>query len=107
MGHIPGGYLPEELVLACGAIPLGLTNGGEHEAVQEAGAYLCRWIDPFCRAQIGYGTREGDPFYSRLDLLVVPITDNHVRGVSDVLSHYSPLPVFPYGVPHKKDPPSL
>jgi len=107
VGYTPGGYLPEELVLGCGAIPLGLIQGGEHFAVESAGAYICRWIDPFCRAQIGYGTNHDDPYYSRVDLLVVPITDNHIRSISDLLSYHTNLAVFPFGVPHKKDTPSL
>jgi len=107
VGYTPGGYLPEELVLGCGAIPLGLIQGGEPSAVESAGAYICRWIDPFCRAQIGYGTNRDDPYYSRIDLLVVPITDNHIRSISDLLSYHTNLAVFPFGVPHKKDTPSL
>ena len=61
VGYTPGGYLPEELVLASGAIPLGLIRGGDHSAVELAGAYLCRWIDTFWRAQIGYGVSGDDP----------------------------------------------
>ncbi|MGV8073338.1 MAG: 2-hydroxyacyl-CoA dehydratase subunit D [Syntrophobacteraceae bacterium] len=103
IGYTPGGYLPDELVLACGAVPLGMIRGGDHAAVENAGAYLCRWIDPFCRAQIGYGVSGNDLYYSSVDLLVVPITDNHIRGISDVLSFRTDLEVYPFGVPHKKD----
>ena len=84
-----------------------LIQGGDHAAVEEAGAYLCRWIDPFCRAQIGYGTRGDDPYYSLVDLLLVPVTDNHIRGISDILSYHTDLEVYPFGVPHKKDKASL
>ena len=52
IGYLPGGYMPEELILACGAIPLGLNSGGEHEPVMFAGAYLPRWLSTFSRAQI-------------------------------------------------------
>ena len=37
IGYTVGGYFPEELVLAAGAIPLGLIRGGDHSAVELAG----------------------------------------------------------------------
>jgi benzoyl-CoA reductase/2-hydroxyglutaryl-CoA dehydratase subunit BcrC/BadD/HgdB len=103
VGYTPGGYLPEELVLASGAVPVGLIRGGDHSAVELAGAYICRWIDTFCRAQIGYGTSGDDPYYNLLDLLIVPITDNHIRAISDILDYNTDIEVFPFGVPHTKD----
>jgi len=103
VGYTPGGYLPEELVLASGAIPICLIQGGEHSAVELAGAYICRWLDTFCRAQIGYGVSGGDPYYNIVDLLVIPITDNHIRAVSDVLDYNTDLEIFPFGIPHVKD----
>lgn len=103
VGYTPGGYMPEELVLASGAIPVGLIRGGDHSMVELSGAYICRWIDTFCRAQIGYGVSGEDPYYSLLDLLVIPITDNHMRAISDVLDYNTELEIFPFGVPHMKE----
>lgn len=103
VGYTPGGYLPEELVLASGAIPIGLIRGGDHSMVELAGAYICRWIDTFCRAQIGYGVSGEDPYYNTVDLLVVPMTDNHIRAVMDVLDYNTNIEIFPFGVPHTKD----
>jgi len=103
IGYTPGGYLPEELVLASGAIPICLIRGGDHSMVELAGAYICRWIDTFCRAQIGYGVSGEDPYYNIIDLLIVPVTDNHIRAVSDVLQYNTNIDIFPFGVPHTKD----
>lgn len=103
VGYTPGGYLPEELVLASGAIPLCLFRGGDHSVVELAGAYICRWIDTFCRAQIGYGVSKDDPYYSIIDLLAIPITDNHIRAISDVLDYNTDINIFPFGVPHMKE----
>lgn len=103
VGYIPGGYLPEELVLASGSIPLCLIRGGDYAVVELANTYINRWIDPFCRAQIGYGLSGDDPYYSLLDLLVIPITDNHIRAISDVLDYNTGIEIFPYGIPHTKD----
>ena len=49
------------------------------------------------------GTSGNDPYYSILDLLIVPITDNHLRAISDVLDYNTDLEIFPFGVPHLKD----
>ena len=103
IGYTPGGYLPEELVLASDAIPICLARGGDHSMVELAGAYICRWIDTFCRAQIGYGVSGEDPYYSILDLFVVPVTDNHIRAVMDVLDYHTDIDIFPFGVPHVKE----
>ena len=103
IGYTPGGYLPEELVLASDAIPICLARGGDHSIVELAGAYICRWIDTFCRAQIGYGVSGEDPYYSILDLFVVPVTDNHIRAVMDVLDYHTDIDIFPFGVPHVKE----
>jgi benzoyl-CoA reductase/2-hydroxyglutaryl-CoA dehydratase subunit BcrC/BadD/HgdB len=103
IGYTPGGYMPEELVLAAGAIPLGMIKGGDPSAVALADAYICRWLDPFCRSQIGYAVSGTDPYYSILDLLAVPVTDNHIRAVADVISYNTRLKVFPFGVPHMKE----
>ena len=103
IGFPPGGYLPEELVLASGAIPVCLVRAGDHSMVEAAGAYICRWFDPFCRAQIGYAMSGEDPYYNVLDLFAIPVTDNHIRAISDTVSYNSDIEVFPFGVPHKKD----
>ncbi|MGQ9655035.1 MAG: 2-hydroxyacyl-CoA dehydratase subunit D [Thermodesulfobacteriota bacterium] len=103
VGYLPGGYFPEELALASGAIPVCLIRGGEHWTTQIANAYVSRWIDTFCRAQIGYAVSGKDPYYRLLDLLVIPVTDNNVRAVSDVLGYHTSMDVFPFGVPHVKE----
>jgi len=103
IGYTPGGYLPEELVIAGGAIPVGFIRGGDHAMVELASAYLCRWMDTFCRGQIGYAVSGEDPYYNIIDVLVVPMTDNHIRAVMDVLDYNTEIEIFPYGVPHMKD----
>ena len=54
VGYIPGGYMPEEMVYAANAQPLCLIRGGDPEPVAESLAYIPRFIDTFCRCQIGY-----------------------------------------------------
>lgn len=102
VGYFPGGYVPEEIILSCDAIPVGLHRGGEHEAVMIAGAYQPRWLDTFCRAQIGYKVLRGEPLYDLIDLFVVPITDNNVRALADAWEFYGFGNIFKFGVPHCK-----
>jgi benzoyl-CoA reductase/2-hydroxyglutaryl-CoA dehydratase subunit BcrC/BadD/HgdB len=102
IGYPPGGYLPEELVYASGAIPVCLFRGGDPEAVAECSAYIPRFMDTFCRSQIGYRML-GEPLYQIIDLLVVPITDNNSRAIADCWNYYTDVEVFRYGVPHTKE----
>jgi benzoyl-CoA reductase/2-hydroxyglutaryl-CoA dehydratase subunit BcrC/BadD/HgdB len=104
IGYSAGGYLPEELVLACDAIPICFIQAGNNAILRDAGAYICRWFDPFWRSQIGYLTSGKDLYYNIVDLIVVPITDNHVRAFSNTLGYYTPeVESFVFGVPHVKD----
>ena len=103
VGYMPGGYMPEELVYAAGAVPVGLISGGSPEPVAESGSYLPRFLDTFCRSQIGYRMLEEEPLYGMIDLLVVPVTDNNMRAAADAWDFYTDVDVFRFGVPHDKE----
>jgi benzoyl-CoA reductase/2-hydroxyglutaryl-CoA dehydratase subunit BcrC/BadD/HgdB len=103
VGHSVGNYMPEELVLACDAVPVGLIRSGDHTMVERAGAYINRWFDTFIRSQIGLALSGEDPYYKVLNLLVIPNTDNHIRAMTDVFCVHTDMDIFPYGVPHQKD----
>lgn len=103
IGYIPGGYMPEEMVYAAGAIPVGLIRGGEHLPVEVAGAYLSRWMDTFCRAQIGYKVLKEDEIYQMIDLMVVPVTDVSIRSIAEMWGcYFGTSDLFTFGVPHRK-----
>ena len=103
IGYVPGGFMPEELVYAAGALPVGMIRGGNSNAVTESASYLPRWIDTFCRSQIGHYMREEDSLYRVIDLLIAPITDVNVRALADSFDFYTDLKTFRYGVPHDKE----
>lgn len=102
VGYSPGGYMPEELVYASGAIPVCLVRGGDPEPVTESLAYIPRFIDTFCRSQIGYRMMGTEPLYLLPDLIVVPITDNNHKAIADCWNFWTEDEVFRYGVPHNK-----
>ena len=103
IGYTPGGYMPEELVYACGAVPVGLIRGGDPEPVAESAAYVPRFIDTFCRSQIGYRMLGEEPLYQMIDLLVVPVTDHNIKAIADCFNFFANANVFRFGVPHQKD----
>ncbi len=103
IGYAPGGYMPEELVYACGAVPVGLIRGGDPEPVSESAAYVPRFLDTFCRAQIGYRMLGEEPLYQMLDLLIVPVTDHNIKTIGDCFNFFAGDDVFRFGVPHQKD----
>ncbi|MDD5703804.1 MAG: 2-hydroxyacyl-CoA dehydratase family protein [Dehalococcoidales bacterium] len=99
IGYVPNGYMPEELVYACGAIPLGLIRGGDHETVIASETYFFRFLDTFCRSQIGYRSLGKETSYQLPDLIVVPITDRNITTIADSWELYTDVAVFRFGVP--------
>ena len=102
IGYVPNGYMPLELIYACDSIPIPLFCGGEYAQVEESSAYLARFLDTFCRTQIGYRVLKSEALYQMLDLLIVPVTDNHIRAIADSWDFYTDVDVFRLGVPHLK-----
>jgi benzoyl-CoA reductase/2-hydroxyglutaryl-CoA dehydratase subunit BcrC/BadD/HgdB len=103
VGYFPGGYVPEELIYASGAIPLCLASGGDARMADEALSIVPSVICPFARAQIGEMLLKTDPFYSAPDLLVVPSTCQHMKKIGDVWEYYEGPQVFKLGVPYEHD----
>lgn len=103
VGYLPGGYVPEEMIYASGAIPLCLSHGGEAKAADQGLSILPGVICPFARAQVGEMLLDTNPFYSSLDLLVVPSTCQHMKKIGDVWEYYRGPQVFKLGVPYEHD----
>ena len=97
VGHT-GRFVPEEMILASGAIPYLLCRGGEPEAVDATIPYLLRFMSPYYRAQIGYHLQGIDPVMPMLDLIVLQATDCQESRVADIFD-YLKLPALRLGVP--------
>jgi benzoyl-CoA reductase/2-hydroxyglutaryl-CoA dehydratase subunit BcrC/BadD/HgdB len=102
VGYYPNEYFPEELALACGAIPLGLCRGGDYEPVYRSGAYVTRWMDTFCRAQVGLLAGKDDFYYASIDLYVAPIVEYNMRAMADCVNFFTTIPVFRFAIPRVK-----
>jgi benzoyl-CoA reductase/2-hydroxyglutaryl-CoA dehydratase subunit BcrC/BadD/HgdB len=103
IGYFPGNYVPEELIYAAGAIPICLTEGGSPRAADAALSVVPQVICPFARAQIGERMLKENPFYGLIDMLVAPITCQHLKKAAEVLEYNGDLEIFKLGIPHQHD----
>ncbi|NLE10905.1 MAG: 2-hydroxyacyl-CoA dehydratase [Actinobacteria bacterium] len=103
VGYFPGGYVPEELIYAAGAIPICLSHGGDARTADEALSIMPHVICPFARAQVGEMMLKTNPFYTAVDLVVVPSTCQHMKKIGDFWEYYEGPKVFKLGVPYEHD----
>jgi benzoyl-CoA reductase/2-hydroxyglutaryl-CoA dehydratase subunit BcrC/BadD/HgdB len=101
IGYFPGNYVPEELIYASGAVPLCLINGGDSQPAEAALSVVPQVICPFARAQIGERLLKKDPYYGMIDMLVAPITCQHLKKVAEVWEYDGDLEIFKLGIPHQ------
>ena len=101
IGYFPGEYVPEEIIYASGAAPLCLIHGGDPVAVNAALALTTRYFCPFARAQFGERLLKDQPYYNMIDLLVAPITCQHLRRTADLWEYYTEADIFRLGLPHE------
>jgi len=100
VGYFPGNYVPEEIIHASGAVPLCLAQGGTPASLDAAKSVVPDVICPFARTQIGERLLKSNPHYSVIDMLVAPITCQHLRKVAEVWEYDGDLEIFKLGVPH-------
>lgn len=103
IGYFPGNYVPEEIIYASGAIPLCLTDGGNFQAADTALSVVPRIICPFARAQVGERMLKVNPYYNMLDMVVAPITCQHLKKVAEIWEYYGDMEIFKLGIPHQAD----
>ena len=103
VGYFPGSYVPEELIYASGAIPLCLVDGGSSLPVEAASSVLPRIACPFVRAQAGEMILKRNPYYGMLDMVVAPITCQHLKKVAEIWDYLGDIEVFKLGIPHRYD----
>jgi benzoyl-CoA reductase/2-hydroxyglutaryl-CoA dehydratase subunit BcrC/BadD/HgdB len=101
IGYFPGNYVPEEIIYASGAVPLCLIHGGNPHPADVALSVLPQVICPFARAQVGERLLKENPYYRMLDMLVAPITCQHLKKVAEVWEYDGDLEIFKLGVPQQ------
>jgi benzoyl-CoA reductase/2-hydroxyglutaryl-CoA dehydratase subunit BcrC/BadD/HgdB len=100
VGYLTGGFVPDELIYASGALALCLSHGGDARPAEQALSLVPNVICPFARAQLGETLLRTNPFYASLDLVIVPTTCQHLKQIGDVWEHYEIVEVFKLGVPY-------
>ena len=103
IGYLPGNYVPEEIIYASGAIPIGLTDGGSPHPADTALSVVPQIICPFARAQVGERLLKTNPYYSMLDMVVAPITCQHLKKAAEIWEYDGDIKVFKLGIPHQYD----
>ncbi len=103
IGYFPGNYVPEEIIYASGAIPVCLCDGGSSQPADTALSVVPHIICPFSRAQIGERILKTKPYYDLLDMVVAPITCQHLKKVAEIWEYHGDIEIFKLGVPHQTD----
>jgi benzoyl-CoA reductase/2-hydroxyglutaryl-CoA dehydratase subunit BcrC/BadD/HgdB len=103
VGFFPGSYVPEEIIYAAGALPVCLARGGSPEPVDAALTEMPDVICPFVRAQVGERLLKTNPYYGMIDMLVGPITCQHLKKATEVWEYHGDKEIFKLGVPFQND----
>ena len=84
VGYLASKYVPEEVIYACGAVPVCLAFGGDPHPAEVALSASPRFICPFARAQVGERLLRENPYYRLVDMLVAPTICQHLRKDTDM-----------------------
>jgi benzoyl-CoA reductase/2-hydroxyglutaryl-CoA dehydratase subunit BcrC/BadD/HgdB len=103
IGYFPGNYVPEEIIYASGAIPICLTDGGTPRPADAGLSIVPPIICPFARAQLGEKLLKTNPYYKMIDMVVAPITCQHLKKVAEIWEYDGDLEIFKLGIPHQHD----
>lgn len=101
IGYFPGGYVPEELITASGAIPICLIDGGDTLPVEASLSAIPHIFCPFARTQVGERLLQRNPYYSMIDMLIAPITCQHLKKAAEIWEYYGDIEIFKLGIPHQ------
>jgi benzoyl-CoA reductase/2-hydroxyglutaryl-CoA dehydratase subunit BcrC/BadD/HgdB len=103
VGYFPGNYVPEELITASGAVPLCLVNCGDTPQIEASLSVMPYIFCPFSQTQVGERLLKRNPYYDMIDMLVAPITCQHLKKVAEIWEYYGDIEIFKLGIPHQHD----
>ncbi len=92
-------FVPEELIVAAGALPLRLC-AGDHDASDSVEDIFPRDVCSAAKSALGL-IREAQGVFGRIDLLVVPTSCDAKKKLADVVSRF--VPVHTMLLPPAKD----
>jgi benzoyl-CoA reductase subunit C len=96
-------YIPEELILAAGMIPIRLVFGGEMSVAVAGEDYLKSNSCPFARSCLGFKIEGKNEYFQLVDALCIAQTCESMKQVGEYWEKYHGIPVFKLGIPHTHD----
>jgi benzoyl-CoA reductase/2-hydroxyglutaryl-CoA dehydratase subunit BcrC/BadD/HgdB len=94
------GYnVPEELIHACGMIPIRICRGGDNQLAEDGGNYFSTQNCFFLRQTVGTFAANIDPYVAQLDAVATDTTCLQLHRMSSVLSYYFKANVLQIGFP--------
>jgi benzoyl-CoA reductase/2-hydroxyglutaryl-CoA dehydratase subunit BcrC/BadD/HgdB len=101
IGYFPGNYVPEELIIAAGAIPICLIDGGDTPPLEASLSAMPHIFCPFARTQVGERLLRRNPYYDMIDMFIAPITCQHLKKAAEIWEYYGDIEIFKLGIPHQ------
>ena len=94
-------FCPEELVLAAGAIPVGLC-GTREDPIPAAEEVLPRNLCPLIKSSYGFALTDTCPFFAFSDLVIGETTCDGKKKMFEIMQELKPVHVMQ--LPHQKSP---
>jgi benzoyl-CoA reductase/2-hydroxyglutaryl-CoA dehydratase subunit BcrC/BadD/HgdB len=98
-----GPYVPEELILAAGMLPLHLAFGGDMEPASAGEPFLKSQSCAFARSCLGYKQLGKNPYFNAVDVVIVARTCDGMKRVQEYWGKYLGVPAIALGVPQTHD----
>ncbi len=96
-------YIPEELIIAAGMLPVRLAFGGNNEPAISGEEFLKPYNCPFARSCLGYQLTGNNDYHHLLDAVCVALTCENIKLVQEYWENHFSIPVFTLGLPHTHD----
>jgi benzoyl-CoA reductase/2-hydroxyglutaryl-CoA dehydratase subunit BcrC/BadD/HgdB len=96
-------YVPEELILAGGMLPLRLAFGGELEPASAGEEYLKPYSCPCTRSCVGYQLTEDNEYHQLVDAFCIAQTCENIKHVQEYIEYQFHKPVIKLGLSHVHD----
>ena len=93
-----GTYVPEELILASGALAYPMWRGGEPEPPDAVLDESIRFLNPLARTQYGLIKLGLDPVATEADIYATSQVDCHEHRIAELIERFN-LPICKIGVP--------
>jgi len=96
-------YIPEELIIAAGMLPIRLAFGGNIEPATSGEDFLKPYNCPFARSCLGYQLIGNNDYHHLLDAVCMAQTCESIKLVQEYWENHFSIPVFTLGLPHTHD----